>query len=565
VSAPTPTASVLDGLTVLRDELAGLDLALPAPSVQDARAARDEIVAQVDDYVLPRLRAMEAPLLVVVGGSTGAGKSTLVNSLVGAEVSPASVLRPTTRVPVLVCHPDDLEWFTDDRVLPGLARTTGARADESRALELVPTQAMPAGLAILDAPDIDSVVVENRALARQLLAAADMWLFVTTAARYADAVPWDLLHGARERGTALSLVLNRVPPGAEEEVESHLRELLAEHGIAAMDLRVVRETELADGRLPAEDPEPVRRWLSELAGDAAARSAVVRRTLEGALASLLTRVPPIVTAVEEQTATVAALEGEVERAYATAAEEVDEAVKSGSLLREEVLARWQELVGTGELMRALEVRIGRVRDRVRSFVTGAPVAEEEVKAAIETSVETVVLAAADRAAERVVATWQHDAAGRALVEGARRLDAASEELAERTEDAVRRWQGHVLELVREEGASKRTSARIASVGVNALGLAVMLAVFAHTGGLTGGEVAVAGGTSALSQKVLEAIFGDQAVRSLAARARTDLLARVERLLAGDAERFRLLLAPYTRDAAARDRLVAALDGLARAR
>ena len=39
---------------------------------------------------------------------------------------------------------------------------------------------------MLDAPDIDSVV-QNRQLASQLLAAADLWLFVTSAARYADA------------------------------------------------------------------------------------------------------------------------------------------------------------------------------------------------------------------------------------------------------------------------------------------------------------------------------------------------------------------------------------------
>ena len=63
-----------------------------------------------------------------------------------------------------------------------------------------------------------------------------------------------------------------------------------------------------------------------------------------------------------------------------------------------------------------------------------------------------------------------------------------------------------------------------SFGVNGAGLAVMVAVFAQTGGLTGAEVAVAGGTSAVGQKVLEAVFGDAAVRSLAARAREDLRA-----------------------------------------
>ena len=80
----------------------------------------------------------------------------------------------------------------------------------------------PAGLAFLDAPDIDSVVDANRALAGQLLAAADLWLFVTTAARYADAVPWELLRTARARGTVIAMVLDRVPPEAADEIAAHL-------------------------------------------------------------------------------------------------------------------------------------------------------------------------------------------------------------------------------------------------------------------------------------------------------------------------------------------------------
>ena len=85
--------------------------------------------------------------------------------------------------------------------------------------------------------------------------------------------------------------------------------------------------------------------------------------------------------------------------------------------------------------------------------------------------------------------------------------------------------------------TKRTTARLASLGVNGAGLTVMLAVFVHTGGVTGAELVVAGGTTAVGQKVLEAIFGDQAVRALAARAREDLLERVEQLLALEEQRF----------------------------
>src|SRR3954465_1792447 len=224
-----------DGLVAMGAQLRTAPFDLEVPGVSEARRIRDELVAQIDDYLLPRLASMDAPLLIVVGGSTGAGKSTLVNSLVGASVSQSGVLWPTTRAPVLVCHPDDLRWFEDDRVLPGMSRTTGRPAGAG-GLELAPATGVPAGVALLDSPDIDSVVEANRALSRQLLAAADAWLFGTTAARYADAVPWELLHAARDRGTALSLVLDRVPPEAAEEVADHLRAMVSEQGLRGTEL-----------------------------------------------------------------------------------------------------------------------------------------------------------------------------------------------------------------------------------------------------------------------------------------------------------------------------------------
>src|SRR4051794_39250750 len=116
-------AAVSDALVLLGDRLRAVTLDLEVPGASEARRDRDELVAQIDDYLLPRLTSMEAPLLIVVGGSTGAGKSTLVNSLVGAPVSPSGVLRPTTRAPVLVCHPHDVRWVEDDRGLPGMSRT----------------------------------------------------------------------------------------------------------------------------------------------------------------------------------------------------------------------------------------------------------------------------------------------------------------------------------------------------------------------------------------------------------------------------------------------------------
>ena len=92
-------------------------------------------------------------------------------------------------------------------------------------------------------------------------------------------------------------------------------------------------------------------------------------------------------------------------------------------------------------------------------------------------------------------------------------------------------------MVRTEGGNRRTNARVAAYGVNGIGLFLMLVAFAHTGGITGAEAGIAGGTAVLAQRVLEAIFGDQAVRDMAAKARHRLLTRVELLYATQRERF----------------------------
>ena len=558
--------TLLEALTRLRDAAAATPLPLPGASAEQARRTRDELVGQVDDYLLPRLSQIDAPLLTVIGGSTGAGKSTLVNSLVREDVSTAGVLRPTTRAPVLVCAPEDEPWFLGDRVLPGLNRLTGGEgagiAGGPGSLRIVRSERLQPGLALLDAPDIDSVVEANRLLAAQLLAAADLWLFVTTAARYADAVPWDMLRTAQERSTAVALVLNRVPPGAAGEIVPHLEQMLAERGLGRADLFAVREVPLLGGRLPEQEIGLVRQWLDRLAADADARAAVVRATLGGALDSLTTRVPVLEGAVAEQVAVADRLRGAVHSAYDGARSDVDEGVRDGSLLRGGVLARWQEVVGTGELMRSLEGRIGWLRDRVVSAVTGRPAPQQALTGALETGVESLVRAATDRAAERAYSTWQGDPAGAGLLRPD--LGRSSPELGPRAEETVREWQRGVLDLVASEGADKRTTARFASFGVNGVGLVVMLAVFAHTGGLTGAEVGVAAGTSALGQRLLEAVFGDEAVRRLADRARRDLLERVEHLLDAEAARYEALLddVPGPDDA---ERLHAALTDVQRSR
>ena len=534
MSAPT---SMVTALVQLREALEQTALPLDVPKVEAARATRVEMVDQIEDYVLPRLIQIDAPLLTVVGGSTGAGKSTLVNSLVGARVTEPGVLRPTTRSPVLVHNPQDAEWFTGARILPHLARTRGA-GDGPGALQLVATDAVPAGLAVLDAPDIDSVEEQNRTLAAELLAAADLWLFVTSAARYADQVPWDFLRAAAERSTAVAVVLDRTPPEAVDEVSGHLARMLTSRGLRDSPLFVVEEGKVdSDGLLAPEAVSEIRGWLESLAADADARAAVVKQTLDGAVRSLSHRVHDVADAAETQAETVARLRADVDRAYTEAVAEIEKASADGTLLRGEVLARWQEFVGTGELLRSLETKVGWLRDRVVGWVKGKPQQVERVTVAVESGLELLLLEHAEAAAEKVETSWRSTAAGEHLVEDSGAgLGRASRDFRARAERSVRDWQHDVLDLVRTEGADKRATARFLAYGVNGLSVALMIVVFAHTAGVTGAEAGIAGGSAVLGQKLLEAVFGDQAVRRLAARAREDLSARVDVLLAEERAR-----------------------------
>jgi hypothetical protein len=536
------SAQMLATLTSLREALQHTRLPLEIPGAAEHRAHLAEMVAQLEDYVLPRLVQVDAPLLAVVGGSTGAGKSTLVNSLVGARVSEPGVLRPTTRSPVLVHHPDDADWFDQQRILPELERTARATADPG-ALQLVPSAQMPQGLALLDAPDIDSVVERNRSLAAQLLAAADLWLFVTSAARYADQVPWGFLKQAAERSAAVAIVLDRTAPGALAEVSGHLARMLTSRGLKDSPLFTVPESPLDErGLLPATAVEDIRAWLHELGADVEARNGVVRQTLDGAIRSIGRRTYDLSDAARAQVDMRTRLKRDVDVSYDQAVADIDTGTADGTLLRGEVLARWQEFVGTGELFRALESKVSWLRDRITNAVKGKPQQAEKVTVAVESGLQTLLLEHAEAAAERTDASWRSVAAGAQVLEAAGvDLSRASRDFRERAERMVRDWQAGVLDMVRTEGGDKRTTARFLAYGVNGLSVALMVVVFASTGGVTGAEVGIAGGSAVVGQKLLEAVFGDQAVRRLALDARKDLTTRVDALLEQERLRFVTLL------------------------
>lgn len=543
-----------------------------------ARTLLAAMARQLDDYILPRSASVDNPLTIVVGGSTGAGKSTLVNTLLGEPLTQSGAIRPTTRHPVLLHRAEDEAALSPERFLPTLprTRTSGMNAGSqalpgldpkiARALIPITTSALPQGIALIDAPDIDSVSEENRTLAKELLSAADLWLFVTTANRYADAVPWELLHEAAARSIAIAVVLNRVPEGDEEAIENDLRRMLDEAGIHAVLIHTVTEQPRDEsGMLAPVSLAPLTLWIRELGADAPARAAIARQTLAGAVETLAGNLQVLAAeqarqqAAHESLATIAAEE------YEDALTTIDGALSDGSLLRGEVLSRWHDFVGTGDFFRSLDSTIGRLRDRVGSALRGQPAAAQKVEDALESGIHAVVLDAAARASENTRTRWRASRAGRSLLA---RLDApqavsvapqtasaAPEQNAEAkgevqsaedifsaaVAEQIRLWQGSVLEMIREEGADKRKRARFLSLGVNATAVMLMVAAFSLTGGITGIEAGIAGGSGVVGTKLLESIFGEDAVRRMATRARTDLLERMADLLTEHAQPFTAVL------------------------
>ncbi|MEL7207553.1 MAG: hypothetical protein AAGK32_04875, partial [Actinomycetota bacterium] len=85
------------------------------------------------------------------------------------------------------------------------------------------------------------------------------------------------------------------------------------------------------------------------------------------------------------------------------------------------------------------------------------------------------------------------------------------------------------------------------------------ALFSQTGGVTGGEVAIAGGTAAAGNAVLSAVFGDQAVRDLVLQAQELLEQRVVGLFDSDRRRLEATLDRLPDAAAAGDVRRAAAD------
>jgi energy-coupling factor transporter ATP-binding protein EcfA2 len=590
-------------LLALRHRIVDAPLLLEAPDVGEARAQRRKLLTQIDDYLLPRIRQSAAPVLVALVGSTGAGKSTLVNSIVGAQVSLTGIRRPTTNSPVLACHPDDIGWFAENVFLPTLPRVRQqglAMPGRDGLLVLAGNEGMPKGVALLDTPDIDSVVAAHHEFAHQFLDASDLWLFVTTASRYADAPVWELLRYAKERDAAIGIVLSRVPPRSKTELTKHFTAMLEANGLGKADRFVIPETIIVDEMLPPAIYGPIREWLQDTAVREDRRVAVLTQTMSGVLDTFRTKVPELASHLATQLTLAVQLRQAIETSYSGALSQVEDATRNGSLLRGETLARWQDFAGTGDLLRTLQSRHRRGSAAGQPRKRRISARAQALKAAVASGLEALIVSIADRAAEEAVARWRDLPAGAALLEqapaqeriremkrraaahgrspfdddespfadslhaegkpagdkpaggrsegaqapgeppelsGTMLLSRSSPDLPRRAAQAISTWQDHVMRLVQAENVTKRSIARVVSFDDESLALVVIVGLL----GFGAGDSAAPEGTSAVAQELLTSLFGPGPLREISTKARADLQERVGLLFDEEMLRFAELI------------------------
>jgi energy-coupling factor transporter ATP-binding protein EcfA2 len=537
-TAVSPSAALRASLDALAECVESTSFDLPAAEQSAREALRVELAWSIREYLLPRLRDLAAPLLAVVIGSTGSGKSTLVNTLAQTRVTDPGAIRPTTRVPVVWTHPDHAHLYQD-----GFLTGYGTAVDADHLVRVVSGEdPLLEGVTVLDAPDFDSVVEGHREMVEDLLAVADLAVFVTSAQRYADAVPWEFLERARRRRLPILFVLNRLPPhGADEVVDDYRRRLskrrIMSQAEAPAILQIPEQQIFTEhGGLPPESAASLRAALEAMSDPEHRRRVVVSAT-QGSVRDAVERATELAADIDEEVHQTDTLRLAARRAYQAQAEEIADSLRSGTLIRGEVLRRWQEFLGTGELLKALTEGAGRVRRWV-TRVFGGTRQVEEINDEAGDEIVAAVVRRADLAAGTAAAAWELDTAGKnLLVASGRELWHHDPQTPERARTAIEDWVVELGGLINEQGAGKRRWAQLASFGVNATALVVLMAVFAQTGGITGAEFGVAAGAAAAQQKILEHVFGSAAARSLIEEARRRLVDSLEGVLTEDEARF----------------------------
>lgn len=384
VSSPYAASRLARLVSETIEALEEVAFPLPVPGIQELRESQKSLQTQLATRLLPHLLTEAVPAVVVFGGSSGAGKSTLLNSLIEDDISEASVIRPTTKTPVLVFHPEDEQAMTDHLLL-------------DLCDVIVTDQGIP-GIALIDAPDLDSIDAENRAISQTLLNAADLWIFVTSASRYGDHLAWSTLTEAFDRGMTTAVVLNRLPERAKAAVRADLMKRMAESGMGESPLFIIDDVGPTDGRLDPSRVAELREWLELMRATRASKS-LVARTSRALMPAIRRELLDLADAAAAQTDAAVSLRETAQQAGAEPAVKLRTAIEAGRLAAGAPTTQWLSLASTGGPLSSLvsgrdilfPKRTIAKRDRAAADIAGA------IDDALRVSLTQAVIDARDRA------------------------------------------------------------------------------------------------------------------------------------------------------------------------
>jgi hypothetical protein len=297
-----PAAAPSQLLQRLKERL--LALALPR-GLAPSREALEAMLGVLENLERRLAEGPGAPLRIAFFGPTGAGKSKLLSSLLGANVSPSGFRRPYTLRPAYSVH--ERHGALRSRLEGDVQLRSGA--DWRDAI-------------LIDSPDFDSVERRNRAEADRIFAEAEALVFVTDVQKYADQSTWDYLGRMDAVGKPAVLVLNKaVGEGAADD----FRRRLEARGARAA-LIVIPELSIDDqALLPASEPGlgRLRRAIETLAGGEGERSATLRAAWRGDIEGLLRCWESLSAPLGAHLAALAALGKELAAAMAKAGDSLE--------------------------------------------------------------------------------------------------------------------------------------------------------------------------------------------------------------------------------------------------